>query len=101
MRRSVRRILFSGTSTGGRMRLTTIIVLAGITATTSVAAPVMAKERAHLSGAAALKGLAPMLYDREDDAIRRAFQSVLNREPTGSELRRHGNLLADNNCSEA
>ena len=83
------------------MRLTTIIVLAGITATTSVAAPVMAQERAHLSGAAALKGLAPMLYDREDDAIRRAFQSVLNREPTGSELRRYRNLMEDNNWSEA
>jgi hypothetical protein len=82
------------------MRLT-IIVLAGITATTSVAAPVRAQERTHLSGAAALKGLAPMLYDREDDAIRRAFQSVLNREPTGSELRRYRNLMEDNNWSEA
>jgi TorA maturation chaperone TorD len=82
------------------MRLT-IIVLAGITATMSVAAPVRAQERTHLSGAAALRGLAPMLYDREDDAIRRAFQSVLNREPTGSELRRYRNLMEDNNWSEA
>src|SRR5260221_12672660 len=100
MRRSVRRILFSGTSTGGRMRLTTIIVLAGITATTSVAAPVMAQERAHLSGAAALKGLAPMLYDREDDAIRRPSHSVLTREPREGELRRYRNLMEDNNGSE-
>jgi hypothetical protein len=42
-----------------------------------------------------------MLYDREDDTIRRAFQSVLNREPTGSELRRYRNLMEDNNWSEA
>jgi hypothetical protein len=82
------------------MRLTTI-VLAGITATTAVAGPVMAQERTHLSAAAALKGIAPFLYDREDDAIRRAFQSVLNREPTGSELRRYRNLMEDNNWSEA
>ena len=82
------------------MRLT-IIVLAGITATTSVAAPVRAQERTHLSGAAALSGLAPMLYDREDDTIRRAFQSVLQRDPTGSELRRYRNLMDDNNWSEA
>jgi hypothetical protein len=82
------------------MRLT-IIVLAGITATTSMAASVRAQEPTHLSGAAALKGLAPMLYDREDDAIRRAFQSVLNREPTGSELRRYRNLMEDNNWSES
>jgi len=82
------------------MRLT-IIVLAGITATTSVAAPVMAQERTHLSAAATLRGLAPLLYDREDDAIRRAFRSVLNREPTGSELRRYRNLMEDNNWSES
>ncbi len=60
------------------MRLT-IIVLAGITATTSVAAPVRAQERTHLSGAAALKGIAPLLYDHmEEAAIQRAFRSVLN-----------------------
>ena len=82
------------------MRLTTI-VLAGITATTALAGSAIAQEGTHLSGAAALKGLAPMLYDREDDAIRRAFQSVLNREPTGSELRRYRNLMEDNNWSEA
>lgn len=84
------------------MRLTTIIVLAGITATTSVAAPVMAQERTHLSGAAALKGIAPLLYDHlEEAAIQRAFRSVLNREPTGSELRRYLTLMEENNWTEA
>ena len=83
------------------MRLT-IIVLAGITATTSVAAPVMAQERTHLSGAAALKGIAPLLYDHlEEAAIQRAFRSVLNREPTGSELRRYLTLMEENNWTEA
>ena len=82
------------------MRLT-IIVLAGITATAAAAGPVMAQERTHLSAAAALKGIAPLLYDREDDTIRRAFRSVLNREPTASELRRYRNLMEDNNWSEA
>ncbi|PYQ39703.1 MAG: hypothetical protein DMF77_20695 [Acidobacteria bacterium] len=84
------------------MRLTTIIILAGITATTSVAAPVMAQERTHLSGAAALKGIAPLLYDHlEEAAIQRAFRSVLNREPTGSELRRYLTLMEENNWTEA
>ncbi len=83
------------------MRLT-IIVLAGITATTSVAAPVRAQERTHLSGAAALKGIAPLLYDHmEEAAIQRAFRSVLNREPTGSELRRYLTLMEENNWTEA
>jgi TorA maturation chaperone TorD len=82
------------------MRLTTI-VLAGIIATTALAGSAMAQERAHISGAAALRGLAPMLYDREDDAIRRAFRSVLQREPTGSELRRYRNLMQDENWTEA
>jgi hypothetical protein len=83
------------------MRLT-IIVLAGITATTSVAAPVMAQERTHLSAAAALEGIAPLLYDHlEEAAIQRAFRSVLNREPTGSELRRYLTLMEENNWTEA
>jgi TorA maturation chaperone TorD len=82
------------------MRLTTI-VLAGIIATTALGGSTMAQERAHMSGAAALRGLAPMLYDREDDAIRRVFRSVLQREPTGSELRRYRNLMEDENWTEA
>ena len=83
------------------MRLTTI-VLAGITAITAVAGPVMAQERTHLSAAAALKGIAPLLYSHlEEAAITRAFRSVLNREPTGSELRRYVTLMEENNWTEA
>jgi TorA maturation chaperone TorD len=82
------------------MRLTTI-VLAGLTATAALAGPAMAQSGTHLSGSAALKGLSPFLFDREEDAVRRAFQSVLNREPTGSELRRYRSLMEDNNWSEA
>ena len=82
------------------MRLTTI-VLAGLTATAALAGPAMAQSGTHLTGSAALKGLSPFLFDREEDAVRRAFQSVLNREPTGSELRRYRSLMEDNNWSEA
>jgi TorA maturation chaperone TorD len=83
------------------MRLTTV-VLAGITAITAVAAPVMAQERTHLSAAAALKGIAPLLYDHlEEEAITRAFRSVLNREPTSSELRRYLTLMEENRWTEA
>jgi TorA maturation chaperone TorD len=82
------------------MRLTTI-VLAGITATTALAGSAMAQPGTHISGTAALKGIAPFLFDREDDAIRRAFRSVLNREPTNGELRRYRNLMEDENWSEA
>jgi hypothetical protein len=83
------------------MRLTTI-VLAGITATTAVAGPVMAQERTHLSGGAALRGIAPLLYDHlEEAAITRAFRSVLNREPTDSEVRRYLTLMEENNWTEA
>jgi len=78
------------------MRLTTI-VLAGLAATTALAGSAMAQPVTH----AALKGIAPLLFDREDDAIRRAFRSVLQREPTSSELRRYKNLMEDENWSEA
>jgi TorA maturation chaperone TorD len=83
------------------MRLTTI-VLAGITAATAAAGPVMAQERTHISAAAALKGIAPLLYSHlEEEAITRAFRSVLNREPTGSELRRYLTLMEENRWTEA
>jgi len=82
------------------MRLTTI-VLAGIAATTALAGPAMAQQGTHLSGRAALNGISPFLFDREEDAIRRAFQSVLQRDPTSSELRRYRNLMEDANWSEA
>ena len=82
------------------MRLTTI-VLAGIAATTALAGSAMAQQGTHLSGSPALKGISPFLFDREEDAIRRAFRSVLEREPTSSELRRYRNLMEDENWSEA
>lgn len=82
------------------MRLTTI-VLAGITATTALAGSAMAQPGTHLSGSAALRGISPFLFDREEDAIRRAFQSVLQRDPTSSELRRYRNLMEDEHWSEA
>jgi len=83
------------------MRLT-IIVLAGITATTALAGSAIAQEGTHLSGAAALRGISPMLYDHlEEAAITRAFRSVLNREPTSSELRRYLTLMEENNWTEA
>jgi TorA maturation chaperone TorD len=82
------------------MRLTTI-VLAGVAATTALAGSAMAQQGTHLSGNAALKGISPFLFDREEDAIRRAFRSVLEREPTSSELRRYRNLMEDENWSEA
>jgi uncharacterized protein DUF4214 len=83
------------------MRLT-IIVLAGITATTALAGSAIAQEGTHLSGTAALRGISPMLYDHlEEAAITRAFRSVLNREPTSSELRRYLTLMEENNWTEA
>lgn len=70
------------------MRLITV-VLAGVVA------------GAGLGGSALAQ---PLLfqYGRSDEgAVRRAFQSVLNREPTGSELRRYRVLMEENNWSES
>ena len=83
------------------MRLTTI-VLTGIIATTALAGSAIAQDGTHLSGTAALRGISPMLYDHlEEAAITRAFRSVLNREPTSSELRRYLTLMEENNWTEA
>jgi hypothetical protein len=82
------------------MRLTTI-VLAGIAATTALAGSAAAQPGTHIATAAALKGITPFLFDGQEDAVRRAFRSVLNREPTNSELRRYRSLMEDNNWSEA
>jgi len=83
------------------MRLTTI-VLTGIIATTALAGSAIAQDGTHLSGTAALRGISPMLYDHlEEAAITSAFRSVLNREPTGSELRRYLTLMEENNWTEA
>jgi len=78
------------------MRLTTI-VLAGITATTALAGSATAQTGTHL----AVRGLSPFFFDREEDAVRRAFRSVLNRDPTGSELRRYKSLMEDERWTEA
>ena len=78
------------------MRLTTI-VLAGITATTALAGSATAQTGTHL----AVRGLSPFFFDREEDAVRRAFRSVLNREPTNSELRRYKGLMEDERWTEA
>ena len=78
------------------MKLTNI-VLAGITATTALAGSAMAQTGTHL----AVRGLSPFLFDREEDAVRRAFRSVLNREPTNSELRRYKSLMEEERWTEA
>ena len=78
------------------MRLTTI-VLAGITATTALAGSATAQTGTHL----AVRGISPFFFDREEDAVRRAFRSVLNREPTSSELRRYKGLMEDERWTEA
>jgi len=78
------------------MRLTTI-VLAGITATMALAGSAMAQTGTHL----AVRGLSPFFFDREEDAVRRAFRSVLNRDPTSSELRRYKSLMEDERWTEA
>jgi TorA maturation chaperone TorD len=85
------------------MRLTTV-VLAGIVAGAGVGGSLLAQEGTHVPFAAAVGGIAPLLlqYGRSDEgAIQRAFQSVLNREPTGSELRRYRVLMEENNWTEA
>ena len=78
------------------MKLTTI-VLAGITVTTALAGSATAQTGTHL----AVRGLSPFFFDREEDAVRRAFRSVLNREPTNSELRRYKGLMEDERWTEA
>ena len=84
------------------MRLTTV-VLAGLVAVAG-AGSAPAQERAHVPLTPALGGVAPLLlqYGRSDEgAIRRAFQSVLNRDPSGSEIRRYRALMEEENWSEA
>jgi len=78
------------------MKLTPI-VLAGIIATTALAGSAMAQTGTHL----AVRGISPFFFDREEDAVRRAFRSVLNREPTNSELRRYKSLMEEERWTEA
>ena len=42
-----------------------------------------------------------MQYRYDDDAIRSAFQSVLRRDPTGSELRRYEAFMEEYNWTES
>ena len=83
------------------MRLTTI-VLAGLAAQAAAGAPLLAQETTSLPLAVtAVAGAAPLfLFRSDDDAIRRAFQSVLNRDPTGSELRRYRAFMDEYNWTE-
>ena len=70
------------------MRLTTV-VLAGVVAGAGFGGSVLAQ---------------PLLfqYGRSDEgAVRRAFQSVLNRDPNASELRRYRVLMEENNWGES
>src|SRR5262249_664778 len=83
-----------------RMRLTTI-VLAGLAAHAAAGASLLAGQTTPIPLAAALGGVAPLLLYRYDDApIRRAFQAVLNRDPTSSELRRYRAYMDQYNWTE-
>jgi hypothetical protein len=82
------------------MRLT-IVVLAGIAANAAVGGPVLAQEKAHITLAATLGGVSPLLQRYSEAAVQRAFRSVLNREPTGSELRRYRALMEEDGWTEA
>jgi hypothetical protein len=81
------------------MRLTTV-VLAGIAVNAAAGGSLLAGEGTH-APLAAVQGIAPLLQGSNEDAIiRRAFLSVLNREPTSSELRRYRVLMEDYNWTE-
>ena len=72
------------------MKLKTFILGAGIAAGVAMTVP---------AGAAPF-GIAPMMQSA-DTSIRRAFEGVLKREPTGSELRRYRVLMNQYNWTEA
>jgi uncharacterized protein DUF4214 len=82
------------------MRLTTI-VLAGLAVQAAAGAPLIAQDTSLLPLATAVGGMAPLLLFRYDDAaIRSAFQSVLNRDPTNSELRRYRAFMDEYDWTE-
>jgi TorA maturation chaperone TorD len=60
---------------------------------TAAAAPLAERDA---GGAAAAR-----VPDRTDDAIRRAFRDVLNRQPNGSELRRYRTLMEEDGWTES
>jgi TorA maturation chaperone TorD len=82
------------------MRVTTI-VLAGLAVQAAAGAPLIAQGTSPLPLATAVAGVAPLLLFRYDDgAIRSAFQSVLNRDPTNSELRRYRAFMDEYDWTE-
>jgi TorA maturation chaperone TorD len=83
------------------VRLTTAMPMA-IVAGIAAGGSVLGQERTHIQLAPALNGFA-MTQDTEspDTAIERAFRSVLNREPSSTELRRYRVLVRENEWGEA
>jgi hypothetical protein len=80
------------------MKLTTF-VLAGLAAFTCGALPAQAAPALPATGGL---GIAPLMQSRWDEgAVRRAFQSVLRRDPTPSELRRYQAFMEEYNWTEA
>ena len=79
------------------MKLTTF-VLAGLAAGAGGALPAQA---APALPAAGLGAIAPLMQSQWDEAaVRRAFQSVLQRDPTPSELRRYQAFMEEYNWTE-
>ena len=73
------------------MKLNTFILAAAFAAGVATAVPATARPL----------GISPMMQAREETTIRQAFQGVLKREPTGSELRRYRVLMNQYNWTEA
>src|SRR5262245_33101797 len=82
------------------MRLTTIM-LARLTAGVMTDGGAAVQAGTSLGLAPSLRGIAPILFDREDDMITKTFQSVLNREPTGNELRQYQTLIENYEWNES
>ena len=73
-------------------RLSTLVALLLVTGAVSWGALSIAESRGTLLPPlpwAAPLGIAPMMLASDETAVRRAFQDVLKREPTGRELRRY------------
>lgn len=76
------------------MRLTTA-TLAGAALCALTAGSAFAQHPGHVPLTASVHGLLPMLQADDEAAIRRAFRSLLNREPTSRELYRYQVLMDD------
>lgn len=82
------------------MRLTPA-VLGGIVLSAAIGGSAMAQDRTHIPLAPALNPISPQLFGNSHDAaIKRAFRSVLNRDPTSSELQRYRGLMDEYNWTE-